>query len=73
MRPRHNGRHFADDLLKLTFLHEHFLMLYRNLLKFVPEGWLKGKYFFFHATYGTVFIRFTQLSHDDCENKCTLS
>ena len=38
LRPRQNGRHFADDNLKCTFLNENVWIPIEILLKFVPKG-----------------------------------
>ena len=38
LRPRQNGRHFADDTFKCIFLNENELIPTKNLLKFVPKG-----------------------------------
>ena len=38
LRPRHNGRHFADDIFKRIFLNEDILILIKISLKFVPKG-----------------------------------
>ena len=37
LRPRQNGRHFADNILKCVFLKENIWMLLKISLKFVPE------------------------------------
>ena len=36
--PGQDGRHFADDLFKRTFLNEKFCILIKITLKFVPTG-----------------------------------
>ena len=38
LRPRQNGRHFADDILKCIFLNENVWILIEISLKFVPKG-----------------------------------
>ena len=38
LRPRQNGRHFADDTFKRMFLNEDVRISIRNSLKFVPKG-----------------------------------
>ena len=38
LRPRQNGRHFADDIFKCIFLNENAWMPIEISLKFVPEG-----------------------------------
>ena len=38
LRPRQNGRHFADDLFKCIFLNENIWILLEISLKFVPKG-----------------------------------
>ena len=38
LRPRQNGRHFADDVLKCIFLNENVWILLKISLKFVPRG-----------------------------------
>ena len=37
LRPRQNGRHFADDIFKCIFLNENFRISTKNSLKFVPK------------------------------------
>ena len=37
-RPRRNGRHFADDILKCIFLNENVWIPIEISLKFVPKG-----------------------------------
>ena len=38
LRPRQNGRHFADDIFKCIFLNENVWISIRISLKFVPRG-----------------------------------
>ena len=38
LRPRQNGRHFADDIFKCIFLNENIWISIRISMKFVPEG-----------------------------------
>ena len=38
LRPRQNGRHFPDDILKCIFLNENVLISIKISLKFVPKG-----------------------------------
>ena len=38
LRPRQNGRHFADDILKCIFLNENVWIPIEFSLKFVPKG-----------------------------------
>ena len=38
LRPRQNGRLFADDTFKRIFLNENIRILTKNSLKFVPKG-----------------------------------
>ena len=38
LRPRQNGRHFADDILKCIFLNENVWIPTEISLKFVPKG-----------------------------------
>ena len=38
LRPRQNGRHFADDVFKCIFLNENVWILLKSSLKFVPKG-----------------------------------
>ena len=38
LRPRHNGRHFADDIFKCIFLNENASIAIKISLKFVPKG-----------------------------------
>ena len=38
LRPRQNGRHFADDLFKCIFLNENVWIPIEISLKFVPKG-----------------------------------
>ena len=37
LRPRQNGRHFADDIFKCIFLNENIRITLKISLKFVPE------------------------------------
>ena len=37
LRPRQNGRHFVDDILKWIFLNENVWILLKISLKFVPK------------------------------------
>ena len=37
LRPRQNGRHFADDIFKGIFLNENIWILFKISLKFVPK------------------------------------
>ena len=37
LRPRHNGRHFADDIFKCIFLNENAWISLKISLKFVPR------------------------------------
>ena len=37
LRPRQNGRHSADDILKCIFLNENVWILIKISLKFVPR------------------------------------
>ena len=37
LRPRQNGRHFADDIFKCIFLNEHIWIPIKISLKFVPK------------------------------------
>ena len=37
LRPRQNGRHFADDTFKCIFLNENVRIAIKNSLKFVPR------------------------------------
>ena len=37
LRPRQNGRHFADDIFECIFLNENVWILIKNSLKFVPK------------------------------------
>ena len=41
MRPRQNGRHFADDIFKCIFLNENVWISIKISLKFVPKGPIK--------------------------------
>ena len=38
LRPRQNGRHFADDIFKWVFLNENVWFPIKISLKFVPKG-----------------------------------
>ena len=38
LRPRQNGRHFADDSFKHNFFNEYVWILIKISLKFVPKG-----------------------------------
>ena len=38
LRPRQNGRHFADDTFKRIFLNENVIISIKISLKFVPKG-----------------------------------
>ena len=38
LRPRKNGRHFADDIFKRIFLNENIWIPIKISLKFVPKG-----------------------------------
>ena len=38
LRPRQNGRHFADDTFKRIFMNENVRILIEISLKFVPKG-----------------------------------
>ena len=38
LRPRQNGRHFADDTFKYIFLNEYVIISAKISLKFVPKG-----------------------------------
>ena len=38
LRPRQNGRHFADDIFKCIFLNENIWIAIKNPLKLVPKG-----------------------------------
>ena len=38
LRPRQNGRHFADDIFKCIFSNENVWILIKISLKFVPKG-----------------------------------
>ena len=37
LRPRQNGRHFADDIFKCIFLNENVWISIKSSLKFVPK------------------------------------
>ena len=38
LRPRHKGRHFADDIFKCIFFNENVRISIKISLKFVPKG-----------------------------------
>ena len=38
LRPRQNGRHFADDILRCIFLNENIWISIEISLKFFPKG-----------------------------------
>ena len=38
LRPRQNGRHFADDIFKCIFMNENVWIVIENSLNFVPKG-----------------------------------
>ena len=38
LRPRQNGRHFADDIFKYIFVNEIVLFQINISVKFVPKG-----------------------------------
>ena len=38
LRPRQNGRHFADDIFNSIFLNENVWTLIKISLKFIPKG-----------------------------------
>ena len=38
LRPRQNGRHFADNIFKCIFLNENVCISINISLKFVPKG-----------------------------------
>ena len=38
LRPRQNGRHFADDIFKRIFLNEYVWIPIKISMKFVPKG-----------------------------------
>ena len=38
LRPRQNGRHFADDIFKCIFLNENVWIPIKISMKFVPKG-----------------------------------
>ena len=42
LRPRQNGRHFADDIFKCIFLNENVSIAIKISLKFVPKGPIKN-------------------------------
>ena len=42
LRPRPNGRHFADEIFKYIFLNENAWIAIKISLKFVPEGFINN-------------------------------
>ena len=42
LRPRQNGRHFADDTFKRIFMNENVRIFINISLKFVPKGLIKN-------------------------------
>ena len=42
LRPRQNGRHFADDIFKCIFLNENVWIPIKISLKFIPKGPIKN-------------------------------
>ena len=42
LRPRQNGRHFTDDILKCIFLNENVSTALKISLTFVPKGSIKN-------------------------------
>ena len=38
LRPRQNGRHFADDIFNRISLNENVWIPIKNSLKFIPKG-----------------------------------
>ena len=42
LRPRQNGRFFADDTFKRIFLNENIRISTKNSLKFVPKGFINN-------------------------------
>ena len=42
LRPRQNGRHFADDIFKCISLNENIWIELKISLKFVPEVWISN-------------------------------
>ena len=42
LRPRQNGRLFADDTFKRIFLNENIIISTKNSLKFVPKGFINN-------------------------------
>ena len=38
LRPRHNGRHFPDNIFKWIFLNRNLWISIKISLKFVPRG-----------------------------------
>ena len=49
LRPRQNGRHFADDTFKPIFLNENIWISIKNSLKFVPEVPINNNPAFVHT------------------------
>ena len=45
LRPRQNGRHFADDIFKCIFLNENAWIPIKISLKFVPQGPISHHWF----------------------------
>ena len=43
LRPRQNGRRFADDIFKRIFMHENARISIKISLKFVPKGPINNK------------------------------
>ena len=43
LRPRQNGRHFAEDVFKCIFCNQNLCILIKILLKFVPKGPINNK------------------------------
>ena len=43
LRPRRNGRHFADNILKCIFVNKTFWILNKISLKYVPQGLINNK------------------------------
>ena len=42
LRPRQNGRHFAEDIFKCIFMNENVWFPIKLSLKFVPKGLIKN-------------------------------
>ena len=40
LRPRQNGRHFADNIFKSIFVNENISILLKIPLKLVPKVWI---------------------------------